>query len=296
MDFYQLSYFKKVAETRSISRAAEELLLTQPAVSKQIRALEEELGTKLFDRIGRKVLLTRAGENLFEHASRILRSVQEAKTAVHDMSQECSGELVIGASDHISLHRLPDVLKSYIAAYPAVDLKLRCHRSETIISMVNNNQVDLGVITLPPAGHGLVSQVIWPDPMSLVFPRKHPLRSLKTIRLRDITPYGMILPEAGTTTRTMIDAAFMRKNIGANVTMEVAYIETIKVLVKVGLGISILPDTALEDEIRRGTLVKAEIQDAQFSRNLGVLYLKDKFLSRPALEFLKFLEQKKTEP
>lgn len=291
MNFYQLTYFKKVAETRSISRAAEELLITQPAVSKQIRALEEELGTRLFDRIGRKVLLTRAGENLFEHAGRILRSVQEAKTAVHDLSQECSGELVIGASDHISLHRLPDVLKAYIAAYPGVDLKLRCHRSETIIGMVSHNQVDLGVITLPPAGHGLVSKVIWPDPMSLVFPRKHPLRSLKTIRLRDITPYGMILPEAGTTTRKMIDAAFMRKNIGANVTMEVAYIETIKVLVKVGLGISILPDRALEDEIRRGTLVKATIQDAEFSRNLGVLYLKDKFLSRPALEFLKLLEQ-----
>ncbi|MGC2062132.1 MAG: LysR family transcriptional regulator [Thermodesulfovibrionales bacterium] len=296
MNFYQLTYFKKVAEIRSISRAAEELLITQPAVSKQIKSLEEELGTKLFDRIGKKVLLTRAGENLYEHAGRILRSVHEAKTAVHDMSRECSGELVIGASDHISLHRLPDVLKAYIAAYPQVDLKLRCHRSETIIGMVTNNQVDLGVITLPPAERGLISKVVWADPMSLVFPRKHPLAALKTIRLKDITPYGMILPEAGTTTRKMIDAAFMRKKTTANVTMEVAYIETIKVLVKVGLGISILPDKAVEDEIRRGTLEKAAIHDVQFSRNLGVLYLKDKFLSRPALEFLKFLEQKITEP
>ncbi|MBA4374304.1 MAG: LysR family transcriptional regulator [Thermodesulfovibrio sp.] len=295
MNFYQLAYFKKVAETRSISRAAEELLITQPAVSKQIKSLEEELGTRLFDRIGRKVLLTRAGENLLEHAGRILRSVQEAKTAVHDMSRDCSGELVIGASDHISLHRLPDVLKAYIAAYPGVDLKLRCHRSETIVGMLKNNLVDLGVITLPPAEPGLVSKVIWADAMSLVFPKKHPLASMKTIRLKDIIPYGMILPEAATTTRKMIAAAFARKKIAANVTMEVAYIETIKVLVKVGLGISILPDKAVEDEIRRGTMVKAEILDAQFSRNLGVLYLKDKFLSRPALEFLKFLEQKITE-
>ncbi len=286
-----MAYFRKVAETRSISRAAEELLITQPAVSKQIKALEEELGTKLFDRIGRKVLLTRSGENLLEHAGRILRSVQEAKTSVHDMSQECSGELVIGASDHISLHRLPDVLKSYIASYPAVDLKLRCHRSETIIGMVHNNQVDLGVITLPPVADDLVTKPIWDDPMSLVFPRNHPLASLTTIRLRDIIPYGMILPEAGTTTRKMIDAAFMRKHMAANVTMEVAYIETIKVLVKVGLGISILPDRAMEDEIRRGALARAEIKDARFSRSLGVLYLKGKFLSRPALEFLTFLNQ-----
>jgi DNA-binding transcriptional LysR family regulator len=292
MNFYQLTYFKKVAETRSISRAAEELLITQPAVSKQIKSLEEELGTRLFDRIGRKVLLTRAGENLLEHAGRILRSVQEAKTAVHDMSQDCTGELVIGASDHISLHRLPDVLKAYIAAYPGVDLKLRCHRSETIIGMVQNNQVDLGVITLPPAGHGLISKVIWPDPMSLVFPRQHPLGSLKTIRLRDTIAYGMILPEAATTTRRMIDAAYLRKKIEPNVSMEVAYIETIKVLVKVGLGISILPDKAVEAEVRQGTLARASLHDAEFSRSLGVLYLKEKFLSRPAQEFLKLLDVK----
>lgn len=290
MNFYQLTYFKKVSETRNISRAAEELLITQPAVSKQIRALEEELGERLFDRIGKKVLLTRAGDILYAHADRILRSIQEAKTAVRDISKECSGELVVGTSDHISLHRLPDVLKSYIAAYPKVDLKLRCHRSETILDMVNKNLVDLGVITLPSSVRGLISKVIWDDPMSLVFPGNHPLSSLKTIKLKDVVPYGMILPESDTTTRKMIDAAFLKKNLPMNVTMEVAYIETIKVLVKVGLGISVLPDKAVEDEAAAGTLIKAAIQDARFSRSLGVLYLKDKFLSRPVTEFLSCLE------
>lgn len=290
MDFYRLSYFKKVAETRSISRAAEELLLTQPAVSKQIKALEEELGTRLFDRIGKKVLLTRAGKNLYGHADRILRSVEEAKTAVHDMSSECSGELVVGTSDHISLHRLPDVLKQYIETFPKVDLKLRCHRSETILDMVHGNTVDLGVITLPKASTGMIQKVVWRDPMSLVFPKNHPLGSLEQVRLRDITPYGMILPESGTATREMIDAAFARKNLSPNVKMEVAYIETIKVLVKVGLGISILPDKAVDAEVRSGVLIRAALQDAQFSRDLGVLYLKDKFLSRPAVEFLRLLE------
>lgn len=292
MDFYQLSYFKKVAETRSISRASEELLLTQPAVSKQIKALEDELGEKLFDRIGKKVLLTRTGEVLYVYADKILRSVQEAKTAVKDMSAECSGELVIGTSDHISLHRLPDLLKRYISAFPKVDLKLRCHRSETILEMVNKNLVDLGVITLPKPAIKLVSKTIWEDPMSLVFPKNHPLGSLKTIRIKDIANYGMILPEAGTTTRNTIEAAFSKKKLTPNVAMEVAYIETIKGLVKAGLGISILPDKAVEQEILSGILVKANIQDANFSRNLGVVYLKDKFLSRPAVEFLKFLEKR----
>ena len=215
MDFYQLTYFKKVAETRSISRASEELLLTQPAVSKQIKALEEELGEKLFDRIGKKVFLTRAGEVLYAYAERILRSVQEAKTAVKDMSAECSGELVIGTSDHISLHRLPDILKRYISAFPKVDLKLRCHRSETILDMVNKNLVDLGVITLPKTAFRLVSKTVWEDPMSLVFPKNHPLQSLKVIRLKDIAKYGMILPEAGTTTRNTIEAAFSDKKADA---------------------------------------------------------------------------------
>ena len=292
MDFYQLSYFKKVAETRSISRASEELLLTQPAVSKQIKALEDELGERLFDRIGKKVYLTRTGEVMYAYAVRILRLVQEAKTAVKDMSEECSGELVIGTSDHISLHRLPDLLKRYISAFPKVDLKLRCHRSETILDMVNKNLVDLGVITLPKAAFKLVSKTIWEDPMSLVFPRDHPLQSLKVIRLKDIANYGIILPEAGTTTRNTIEAAFSKKKLTPNVAMEVAYIETIKGLVKAGLGISILPDKAVEQEISGGILVKSKIQDATFSRNLGVVYLKDKFLSRPAVEFLRSLEKR----
>lgn len=292
MDFYQLSYFKKVAETRSISRASEELLLTQPAVSKQIKALEDELGEKLFDRIGKKVFLTRTGEVLYSYAEKILRLVQEARTAVKDMSAECSGELVIGTSDHISLHRLPDLLKRYISAFPKVDLKLRCHRSETILDMVNNNLVDLGVITLPKAAFKLISKTVWEDPMSLVFPKSHPLESFKVIRLRDIAGYGLILPEAGTTTRNTIEAAFSKKKLTPNVAMEVAYIETIKGLVKAGLGISILPDKAVEQEILSGILVKSKIQDATFSRNLGVVYLKDKFLSRPAVEFLRFLEKR----
>jgi DNA-binding transcriptional LysR family regulator len=292
MTFYQLVYFRKVAETKSISRAAEELFITQPAVSKQVRALEEELGEKLFDRIGKKVFLTKTGEVLYVHVEKILRAVDEAKTAVRDLSEECSGELVIGTSDHISLHRLPGILKSYISAFPKVDLKLRCHRSETVLEMVVKNLVDIGVITLPRVSTHLISRVIWKDPMSLIFPKGHPLAQLKKVRLKDITPYGMILPEAGTTTREAIDAAFIRKKLIPNVTMEVAYIETIKGLVKVGLGISILPDKAVEQEVRSGALIKAKIQDADFSRELGVIYLKNKFLSRPAVEFLKFLEKK----
>jgi len=295
MDFYQLLYFRKVAEARSVSRAAEELLITQPAVSKQMKALEDELGEKLFDRIGKKVFLTKAGEVLYSHCERILRSADDAKKAVKALSLECSGELVIGTSDHISLHRLPHVLKSYVSAYPRVDLKLRCHRSETILEMVGQNLVDLGVITLPKVAGNLISMVIWEDPMSLVFPKKHPLASLKNIKLKDIVTYGMILPERGTTTRSSIDRAFSRRGLAPNVAMEVAYIETIKGLVKAGLGISILPDKAVEHEVKAGVLAKSGIQDAGFSRDLGVIYLKDKFLSRPAKEFLKLLEKERQE-
>jgi DNA-binding transcriptional LysR family regulator len=291
MDFYQLYYFSKVAETRSISRAAEELFITQPAVSKQMKALEAELGERLFDRLGKKVFLTRAGEVLYSHAERILQSVADARTAVKDMSEECSGELVIGTSDHISLHRLPGVLKSYITTFPKVDLKLRCHRSETILEMVMRNAVDLGVVTLPEVTENLAARTIWVDPMSLVFPKAHPLERMQAVRLKDMVGYGMILPERDTTTRKAIDLAFLKKRLMPNVAMEVAYIETIKGLVKAGLGISILPDKAVEEEVNAGVLGRARPADAAFTRNLGVIYLKEKFLSRPALEFLKFLEK-----
>ncbi len=291
MNINQLVYFRKVCETRSLSRAAEELYITQPAVSKQIKALEDELGKRLFDRIGKKVFLTSAGDTLYGHADRILRSVHEARTAVRDMSAECSGELVIGTSDHISIHRLPDVLKSYISAFPKVNLKLRCHRSETILDMVGKNLVDLGVITLQQNPPRMIAKNIWQDPMSLVVPAGHSLASVKQIRLKNIISHGLILTETGTETRRMVDAAFAAKGLTPAVAMEVAYIETIKSLVRTGLGISILPDKAVETEKKNGALMCLPITDTSFSRNLGVIYLKDKFLSRPAVEFLKLLEK-----
>jgi len=291
MDFYQLAYFRKVAETSSLSRAAAELHITQPAVSKQIRSLEDELGERLFDRIGKKVFLTRAGEVLLTHVDRILRSVDEAKTAVRDLSAECSGELVIGTSDHISIHRLPDVLKACITAFPKIDLKLRCHRSETILELVAKNQVDLGVITLQKTPPNITSRVIWKDPMSLVVPVGHPLTSAKRVRLKDIVQHGMILTEHATETRKMVDDVFAAQGLTPNVAMEVAYIETIKSLVRTGLGIAILPDRAVDAEVKRGALMRLRITDAAFARNLGVVYLKDKFLSRPAVEFLALLEK-----
>jgi DNA-binding transcriptional LysR family regulator len=155
--------------------------------------------------------------------------------------------------------------------------------------MVGKNLVDLGVITLPKDAHNMVILKIWKDPLSLVFVKGHPLGSLQTVRLKDAVNYGMILNEPDTETRRTIDDAFSHKKLTPNVTMEVAYIETIKGLVKTGLGISILPDKAVESEVRNGELGKARIADADLARNLGVVYLKDKFLSRPANEFLKIL-------
>lgn len=290
MNLYQLEYFKKAAETSSIGRAARELNVTQPAVSKQIRALEDELGEKLFDRIGKRVFLTQAGKLLHSYAKKILLTAVEAKTAVRELSGTCSGELLIGTSDHIGLHRLPSVLKSYIMTYPDVDMKLRCQRSEMILEMVKDNLVDLGIITLPEADEKIILKTVWKDPMSLVYAVGHPLQNKKSLILKDVSGYGMILPEVGTTTRKEIDEKFSQKNLSPLVKMEVAYMETIKVLVKVGLGISILPDRAVEQEVSAGMLCKSKIKDASFSRNLGVVYRKDKFLSRPAREFIRILE------
>jgi DNA-binding transcriptional LysR family regulator len=289
MNINQLSYFKKVSETGSISRAAAELLLTQPAVSRQIISLEEELGEKLFDRIGKKMYPTRAGETLLDHAGRILRSVDEAKTAVRDMSAECSGELVIGASDHISIHRLPGVLKTYITKFPKVDLLLSCHGSETILEMVLKNRLDLGVITLPQPVQGIISKKIWTDRMSVICAKGHPLGTHRHIKIGDAVKYSMILPETGTETRRAIDEAFSNMNLKPHISMEVAYIETIKGLVKAGLGISILPEKAAETEVKNGELIKVRIADVKISRDLGLVYLKEKFLSRPASEFINLL-------
>ncbi len=278
MDIANLTAFVSVAETGSFSQASEQLYLTQPAISKRISALENELDIALFDRIGRQVTLTEAGTALLQHARLILQQVEDSKRAIRNLSGHIAGKLSIGTSHHIGLHRLPPVLRTFTRLYPEVELDLHFMDSEEACSAVEHGRLELGIVTLPlqPA-HVLHTREVWPDPLDIVVNPDHPLTKKKKLLPEDLAAYTSILPTRGTYTRQIFEATLEQHKLALKVGLSTNYLETIKMMVSVGLGWSVLPRSMLGDE-----LITLSIKGIQLERQLGIVWHSGHTLSNAA--------------
>lgn len=282
MDLDNLHTFLAVAEARSFSLAAERLHLTQPAVSKRVAALESALNLRLFDRIGRQVSLTEAGRVLLPQARRILASLDEARRTLDNLSGRVAGPLWLATSHHVGLHRLPAILKTFTRAHPAVDMDIRFMESEEACRAVAHGEVDLAVVTLPDTPESaLQTRVTWVDPLVPVAAADHPLTGLQR---PDLNTHDAILPPTGTFTRGLIDKALRARHIKPRRILETPYLETIRMLVSIGLGWSLLPETLLDDSL--GVLT---MQDLGTVRHLGSVVHRERTLSNAARAMLEAL-------
>ncbi len=287
MDISNLRAFITVAATGSFSRAAEQLCLTQPAVSKRITALEEQLDARLFDRIGRRVTLTEAGALLRPRAEHILAELEDSRRAITNLKETIAGRLSIGTSHHIGLHRLPPVLRTYTTAYPEVELDLHFKGSEAACQAVEHGELELAIVTLP-SKTGLQKIPIWNDPLKIVAGRDHALATNKTSSVEELVSHTAILPSRGTHTRELLEKKMASLGLELQVGLSTNYLETIKMMVSVGLGWSILPTTMVDNEIC--TLPIAELQ---LQRNLGVIRHRNRTLSNAASALVSLLESGK---
>ena len=287
METSLLQAFISVAETGSFSFAAEQLELTQPAVSKRISALEKSLHTRLFDRIGKNIGLTEAGELLLPRARRILGDVRETETVVHNLSNRVTGELAIATSHHIGLHRLPPLLKKFTHQYRDVALNISFLGSEVAREQVLQGNLELAVITLAEEETARIrSRVIWNDPLYFVVSGDHPLADKSTVDLSDLQDYPAILPDVDTVTRGIINDLFENKDCRMRVTMATNYLETIKMMVSIGLGWSVLPESMVDRKVR-----KLRVRNVRLNRRLGYIYHENRTLSNAAAAFIRILEQ-----
>ncbi|RDH84856.1 MAG: LysR family transcriptional regulator [endosymbiont of Galathealinum brachiosum] len=278
MDIQNLSAFITVSEKQSFSKAAELLFITQPAVSKRIAALETELNTRLFDRIGRQVQLTEAGRALLPSALRILAELEESKRAIGNLNEKVSGKLSIATSHHIGLHRLPPVLRAYTRKYPDVDLDLQFMDSEEACNCVLKGEVDLAIATLPEQDWPkLQSQIIWRDPLDVVISTQHPQASSPRIDVSSLSKIPAILPSQNTFTRELLENALGLNHQNLNIAMETNYLETIKMMVSIGLGWSVLPVSMVTSDI-----AIMHIKGIEFERLLGVVSHQHRTLSNAA--------------
>ncbi len=287
MDIAALQAFVAIADAGSFSRAGDALFLTQPAISKRIAALEAELGTPLFDRIGRGVPLSPAGVALLDQARRILNEVAEAKRRIAGLSGQIKGPLTLGTSYHIGLHRLQPALKAFSQQHPQVHLDLRFMDSEAACLAVENGQLELAIVTLPtrPAA-SLRCEVLWDDVLEVVVGHDHALAGISGITLDALTHYPAILPVAGTATREIILAGLAPIRERLDIGTETNYLDVIKMLVSIGLGWSVLPHTLIDAELK-----VVQIEGIRINRQLGNVTHGSRTLSNAARAMIAMVKQ-----
>ncbi|MGB0663927.1 MAG: LysR family transcriptional regulator [Pontibacterium sp.] len=286
MDTPSLLAFVTVAHEASFSKAAQKLFITQSAISKRVAQLEEQLEASLFDRIGRGVSLTEAGKQLLPRAERIIAELDDAKRAISNLTEEVAGELNLAASHHISLHRLPPILRQFCERYPQVKLNLRFDESELAYQSVLKGDLEMALITLAPdPDEKIHSQTLWRDRLHFVAAQDHPLAAAKHLNLKELTSHSAILPSKVTFTRQLVEALFERHQLSLNAPMSTNYLDTIRMMVSIGLGWSLLPESLINDD-----LATLPVEAEAIYRELGVIRHKDRTLSNAANHLLAMLK------
>ena len=282
MNTASLQAFITVMQTGSVSRAAEKLFLTQPAVSKRLRILEEEFGVTLFTPIGRGIQPTQAAQDLLPRAKRWLLDYEEIKHALSHAQDQIAGLLRIGTSHHIGLHHLPTALKSFVQAHPEVELDVHFVDSEQAHQAVLAGELELAFLTLPPTfDPRLAYREIWNDPLVFVVAPFHPLAQQvnqhASLTLEDLTHYPAILPAANTYTSQITLDAFQKAGLSLKTSMSTNPLDSIKMLVSIGLGWSVLPKTLVNTD-----LMVLDIDHAILHRTLGMVWHPQRTLSKAA--------------
>ncbi|MCP4188241.1 MAG: LysR family transcriptional regulator [Gammaproteobacteria bacterium] len=287
MQISQIKTFLAVAELESFSLAAERLHITQPAVSKRIRQLEDNIKTDLFDRIGKRSILTPSGLAFLPRAERILQELKAFKADLSHQHNQPSGTLTLATSHHIGLHRLPQVLRDFKIEYPQVDLDLHFMDSEDACVAIANNELELAVVTLPEnPDQRLTLETVWIDVLQVVLAPDHPLINQPKIKREQLLDFPAILPSNGTFTRKIINSYFSTSRDSMKVILETNYLETIKVMVAANLGWSVLPVSMIDRSLVGRALSGLDIQ-----RPLGIVKHKNRTLSLSSNAMISVLQK-----
>ncbi|MGI8989460.1 MAG: LysR substrate-binding domain-containing protein [Bryobacteraceae bacterium] len=285
MDFDQLHTFLEIVRLKSFSKAALTCYRTQPAISAQIRQLEQELKTELFERFGSRISLTTAGKLFGEYAGQILDLRRRAQDAIHELELVPRGELVIAANEATCIYVLPEVFSEYKKQFPAVQLQVNRSYGARVVEAVMENIADFGLTQLPVGEKRVQIVDIHKDEIRAILPAGHPLAAKSSVTCEDLAPFPLLLPKSGAT-RTRLDAWLEPVEGEIQVSMELDSTEMMKRFVMAGLGISFLAASNCVEEIAAGKLRAASLRPESMSRRLGLIYRKDKALSKAALGFI----------
>jgi DNA-binding transcriptional LysR family regulator len=286
----RLQVFHTVARLLSFTKAAEELHMTQPAVTFQVRQLEEYFNTRLFDRTHNRINLTDAGKRVYVYAEKIFVLYSEMENSVREITGDISGVLVLGASTTVAEYMLPHLLGDFKHKYPDVTIRLKVANTDGIVSLVENNAIDLGVVEAPVSNKNLVVEKCRMDQMVLIVPPGHELANSDSVTLERVLEFPFICREEGSGTREvmvehMLDAGIKTREM--DIAMELGSLEAIKSAVEANMGVSVLSRATIGKELKLGTLVAVNIEPP-INRPFSFVHQKQKFRVRAMDELLKF--------
>ena len=293
MDFDQLETFIEVARLSSFSRAAEKRFRTQPAISSQIRSLEEEVGAKLLDRSGGKVSITAAGKLFLKFAEETLDARKAAMTAIAETERVPRGEIVVGANEGTCLHILPEVFAHFKKQYPDVSVSIRRADYSKVLESVIDNSVDFGVVSTPINDPRLSVVLIHKDELVLIVPPRHPLAKFKSASATDIAQYPLVMPKVGHT-RDALDQLFHEHKLKPRYAMELDSSELLKRFVAADVGVGFIASSNVLEDVQAKVLSAVPLADVLIRRDLALVFRKDKALSRAALAFIDIAVKIKT--
>lgn len=291
LNLHQLATFQAVAKHRSYVRAAEELHFSQPAVSAQIRHLEDSLGVKLFDQIGRKTHLTQAGEELYLYSQKIFSVIDETMEVMEALRSPYYGRLSVGADTTVGSYVIPGLLGKFRQIYPQVEILLQVLNRASLIEAIFNNRVELAVMGSVPDDAPVEIEPFAFNPLVLVAAPTHRLAGLKNVPIEELGREHFLLREQGSGTRAALEKALEDAGLPLQVSMQVGNNSAIKQGVVAGLGIALISRVAIDMELETNRLVILDVEGFPIIRQWRLVHVKDKYLSATARAFKSFLLQ-----
>jgi DNA-binding transcriptional LysR family regulator len=285
MDLDQLHTFLEIVRLKSFSKAAQTCYRTQPAISAQVRQLEQEVNTTLFERFGTKISLTVAGRIFAEYAEQILALRRRAQDAINELEKVPRGELVIAANEATCIYVLPSVFAEFKKQFPNVQLLVDRSYGTRVVQAVLDNQADFGITQLPVQEKKLQAVNIHSDEIKLLVPPQHRLAGQNRVLAKDLLGEAVLLPKTGTT-RARLNAWLDPVLEELNISMELDSTEMIKRFVMADLGVSFLAASHCLEEVEADKLACVSLGPEMMMRRVGLIYRRDKSLSKAALGFI----------
>jgi LysR family hydrogen peroxide-inducible transcriptional activator len=283
MEFHQLRYVCSIAQTGSFSRAAEQCQVAQPSLSQQVLKLEEELGARLFDRLGRSIRLTEAGKAFLPHARSILSQLEAARASVEEKSTDLRGAVTVGIIPTIAPYLMPRYTASFVGHYPQARLAIVEEKTPTLIDRLRNLSIDLAILALPLRHKDLQFIPLRTEPLFAVLPKNHPRAAAKSLALKELRKESFVMLRDGHCFRDLSIDACSRARLTPRITFESEQFSSLLGMVAAGIGVSIVPEMAID---RAAACAYVRLSDARATRSIVAAVLHGRSFNHVQQAFL----------